>query len=209
MTRNIRPQRGACQASPSAVSLAGEGGPNVNIRPLCLPDDVEALSHLNVASTADTVLNVAATATGFSFTETPVSLPLSKNHDFLADVTSADRQWADGFVACDGAHITGFAATGYWRWNRRQVLWHLYVDRAHRGRGIARGLVEHVLNLGRANGARQVWLETQNTNTPAVRAYQAMGFEIVGLDRTLYDGDTAHETALYLAKPLVSTSEHR
>lgn len=181
----------------------------MNVRPLRLPDDVEALSHLDVVSTADTVLNVVTTATGFSFTETPASVPLSKNHEFLADVTSADREWADGFVAYDVANITGFAATGYSRWNRRQVLCHLYVDCAHRGRGIARELVEHVLNRGRANGARQVWLETQNTNTPAVRAYQAMGFEIVGLDRTLYDGDTAHETALYMAKPLVPTSERR
>ncbi|MBB3049223.1 ribosomal protein S18 acetylase RimI-like enzyme [Prauserella isguenensis] len=54
------------------------------------------------------------------------------------------------------------------------------------------------------NGARHVCLETQNTNTPAVHAYRAMGFDIVGLDRTLYDGDAAGETALYLAKPLVA-----
>lgn len=43
--------------------------------------------------------------------------------------------------------------------------------------------------------------KAQNTTTPAVRANQAMGFALVGLDQTLYDGDASHETALHLAGP--------
>lgn len=38
--------------------------------------------------------------------------------------------------------------------------------------------------------------------TLAVRAYQAMGFDLVGLDRTLYDDDATDETAVYLARRL-------
>lgn len=174
----------------------------MEIRALHLPDDLEGLSRLNVVSSANTVLEVATTTCGFEITEAPVSTPITKDHAFLAEVTAADRLWTDGYVALDGQSVLGFAATAYQRWNRRQLLCHLYVDAAHRGRGIGRTLVEHTMTRGQTNGARHLWLETQNTNTPAVRAYQAMGFDLVGLDRTLYDGDTAHETALYLARPL-------
>lgn len=176
----------------------------MNVRALRLPDDVAELSRLDVASTAATVLDVESTPAGFTIVETPAPEPLRKDHEFLADVTGTDRAWTEGFVACEEGRVIGFAATGFSRWNRRQVLWHLYVDRAHRGRGAARALLHHVTNRALRNGARHVWLETQNTNTPAVHAYRAMGFDLVGLDRTLYDGDAAGETALYLAKPLVA-----
>ncbi|MBB3049224.1 hypothetical protein FHS23_000219 [Prauserella isguenensis] len=44
-------------------------------------------------------------------------------------MTSTDRAWTEGFVACEDGRVIGFAATGFSRWNRRQALWHLYVDR--------------------------------------------------------------------------------
>lgn len=167
-----------------------------------MPSDLEGLAQLDVASTSNTVLDVVSTEDGFAFRERTLPVPTVKNHEFLAEVTAAERAWTDGYVAVAGTCLLGFAATGLQRWNRRQVLWHLYVDRAHRGRGHGRALVERVVRLGRDNRARCLWLETQNTNVPSVRAYQAMGFDLVGLDRTLYDGDVAHETALYLAKAL-------
>lgn len=174
----------------------------MEIRSLRLPDDLDGLSRLTVAARSSTVLEVVTTDSGFQLTETPVPAPLMKDQDFLGEVTAADRHWTEGYVAVDGQSIVGFAATAYERWNRRQILCHLYVDAGCRGRGVGRALVEHAMARGRANGARHLWLETQNTNVPAVRAYQAMGFELVGLDRTLYDGEAAHETALYLARPL-------
>jgi len=82
----------------------------------------------------------------------------------------------------------------------------LYVHRACRRRGAARALLQVVESAARHQGARQVWLETQNVNLPAVHAYQALGFEIVGLDRTFYDGALAHEVALFMAKPLSGVS---
>jgi len=55
-----------------------------------------------------------------------------------------------------------------------------------------------VTDIGRRNGVRQLWLEIQNVNIAAVRAYRALGFQLVGLDTSLYDGDVAHETAFTL-----------
>ncbi len=37
-----------------------------------------------------------------------------------------------------------------------------------------------------AVGAQHLWLETQTDNVPAIRAYERMGFRLVGLDQTQY-----------------------
>lgn len=174
----------------------------MDIRPLRLPDDIDGLSRLDAGSTSDTVIEVVTTPTGFGLTEVSAPTPITKDHRFLAGLTDPERPWTDGYVAVEGNDAIGFAATVYYRWNRRQVLWHLFVDRDHRGLGVGRALVEYVLEVARGNGARQLWLETQDTNAPAVAAYQALGFRVVGLDRTLYDSPYADETALYLARPV-------
>ena len=95
--------------------------------------------------------------------------------------------------------LVAAAATTYAAWNRRQVLDELHVAPAHRRRGHARTLIEAVLRIAGANGARELWAETQNVNHPAVQAYRRLGFTLTGLDTTLY-GTT--ETALFLSRPI-------
>jgi len=174
----------------------------VEVRPVNLLTDVDALSRLDAAFTTDVIVHVEPVQAGWQLTEVPVTAPVTKTNSFAAELTSTDRRWTDDVVAVEGGRIVGFAATSYQAWNRRQILWHLYVDRPHRGRGVSRTLLEAVTDMGRRNGARQLWLETQNVNIPAVRAYRALGFQLVGLDTSLYDGDVAHETALYFARPI-------
>lgn len=72
--------------------------------------------------------------------------------------------------------------------------------RLTRRRGIARALVDVAIARARDDGARQLWLETQSTNVTAIRAYQAMRFELIGFDDTLYDGSVAAETAMYFTR---------
>lgn len=49
-------------------------------------------------------------------------------------------------------------------------------------------------------GARAVWLETQNVNLPAIRFYRAFGFQLAGLDDSLYDPkELPGECAVFLA----------
>lgn len=98
--------------------------------------------------------------------------------------------------------VCGFAATSYQAWNRRLVLWHLYVAPEHRRRGVARTLLGAAGDVGRRRGARQLWLETQDVKLPAVRAYQRLGLQVCGFDTTLYDGDVVTEVALFMSVPL-------
>jgi ribosomal protein S18 acetylase RimI-like enzyme len=69
---------------------------------------------------------------------------------------------------------------------------------------VGRALVEAVIAAARDAGMRCVWLETSTLAYPAIQFYRRLGFELCGLDASLYDpaGPAARETALYFARPL-------
>lgn len=55
----------------------------------------------------------------------------------------------------------------------------LYVASQRRRGGIARALLQHVIDSARAAGAYRVSLQTEAGNTPAIRLYTAAGFQPV------------------------------
>lgn len=69
----------------------------------------------------------------------------------------------------------------------------LYVAPQRRRNGIARALLQHVVDHARAAGAYRVSLQTEAGNTPALRLYTAAGFQAVDglklLNLTLTDDD--------------------
>jgi ribosomal protein S18 acetylase RimI-like enzyme len=174
----------------------------IRIRAARLPDDAAAIERVDTSFTTDVVFEVDATGDGFSLRERRLPAPTAKRFP-LDDVRSDERPWSHGFVAEDGGACIGFAAAGLEPWNRRLVLWHLYVQPSARGRGVGRQLVERVVELARELGARHLWLETSNLNGPGVAAYRALGFTLTGIDVTLYDGTPAEgEVALFFSKPI-------
>ena len=58
--------------------------------------------------------------------------------------------------------------------------------------------------LEREAGLRGLWLEVTNHNLPAIRFYQRVGFELCGVDTSLYDpeGDASGECALFFFRPI-------
>jgi ribosomal protein S18 acetylase RimI-like enzyme len=133
--------------------------------------------------------------------ERRLAFPLTKRLP-LDDLSAPDRAWSHAFVDDDDG-LTGFAAAGFTPWNKRLTLWHLYIRPDRRRSGIGRALVDRVDSLGRELGARHLWLETSNANPPALRAYRAMGFELTGVDLTLYDATPAEgEVALFMSRRL-------
>jgi ribosomal protein S18 acetylase RimI-like enzyme len=174
----------------------------IRVREARLPDDAASIEAIDSSFTTDLVLEVEATGEGFALRERRLAAPITKRFP-LDDVRRDDRPWSHGFVAEDDGACVGFAAAGLEPWNRRLVLWHLYVQPRTRGRGVGRRLVEHVIDLGRELGGRHLWLETSNLNAPGVAAYRALGFSLTGLDTTLYDGTPAEgEIALFFSRPL-------
>ncbi|MEU8007700.1 GNAT family N-acetyltransferase [Catellatospora sp. NPDC049111] len=85
-------------------------------------------------------------------------------------------------VAVDGDAVLGSAKMGPNRPGRGAHIAtaSFMVDPAHRGRGVGRALGEHVLDWARAQGYRGMQFNAVvETNTAAVRLWQAIGFEIL------------------------------
>jgi GNAT superfamily N-acetyltransferase len=59
----------------------------------------------------------------------------------------------------------------------------LYVDPAHRRSGVARALLQYVIDAARASGAHRLSLQTETGNAAALRLYASAGFEsVTGLE---------------------------
>ena len=174
----------------------------LSVRPF-EPADAPAVLALDTSFTTTSVYVVARDERGISLTLEQLEAPLTKRFP-LDDLEAPERSWSDAWVAVVDGSIAGFAATSFERWNARLVLWHLYVDPQLRRRGVARRLLDEVETHARSLGARHIWLETSSLNAPGVTVYRALGFELTGIDLTLYDATPAEgEVALFFSKPVV------
>lgn len=164
--------------------------------------DRRAISAIDTSFETSVVFDLVIARRAIELIERSLPSPLSKSYP-MGDAFAAWSTWDTGFCAEDERGVLGFAAVEYEAWHSRLVLWHLYVDRARRREGIGRALIERVEELGRKLGAQRIWLETTSVNVPGVLAYERLGFEVVGLDKTVYDTlPYADEAAIYLAKSL-------
>ncbi|WKV70611.1 GNAT family N-acetyltransferase [Streptomyces sp. PCS3-D2] len=174
------------------------------------PEDTEAIEAVDGSFTTSTVFEVAVTGDGFALREVPVDPPLVKvfpedDGGDEGDGAETDAEGDDSrtFVAVDPAGaLVGFAAVSYSPWNRRLTIEDIEIAADHRGRGVGRTLMGHVLDFAREQGAGHVWLEVTNVNAPAIHAYRRMGFSLCGLDTALYLGtESEGEQALYMSMP--------
>jgi GNAT superfamily N-acetyltransferase len=113
------------------------------VRTAILPQDAPGIAGLDTAFTTRQVYDVAVAGEEIRLNLRTLDVPLTKRFP-LDDLQDADRPYDQAWVAVEDATIVGFAATSYASWNRRLVLWHLYVDPTHRRRGIAGTLLRAV-----------------------------------------------------------------
>jgi ribosomal-protein-alanine N-acetyltransferase len=101
---------------------------------------------------------------------------------------------AVGWVVQERGGIVAYALA---RWVAETAeLLNLAVAPAHRRRGIARALLDRVLEDLRAQGVGEVYLEVRESNAPARRLYETRGFRVAGMRRAYYRHPT--EDALLL-----------
>jgi diamine N-acetyltransferase len=79
-------------------------------------------------------------------------------------------------------------------------LWRFYVDRAHHGRGLARLLMDAVIDTARGLGARTLWLTVWERNWRARAFYVKCGFADVG--STVFVLGTAVQSDRVMARPV-------
>jgi GNAT superfamily N-acetyltransferase len=175
----------------------------LTLRSLRWPDDREALLALDTSFTTERVYQVVATAMSFVLHETTITPPLHKVYDLTAEV-ECFPELDHVLIAELDAHLAGVAALSYEASNRRAMLWHLYVGRVYRGRGIGRALIDAMVARAQHYQARCLWLETQDVNYGAIQFYQRAGFQCCGLDLSLDDrkGAAIEETAVFFMRTL-------
>jgi ribosomal-protein-alanine N-acetyltransferase len=72
----------------------------------------------------------------------------------------------------------------------------------YRCRGVGRRLLDHLLDRARSAGMLEAFLEVRPSNTSAIRLYQAMGFEQIGIRRGYYQAAAGREDAAVLKRRL-------
>ncbi len=93
------------------------------------------------------------------------------------------------YLAFEGDQAVGFTQLyplfSSTRMKRLWLLNDLFVDAAHRGKGISKLLLERAKTLARETGACEVMLETAKTNDIGNQLYSSAGFEL-GTDFNWY-----------------------
>jgi len=74
----------------------------------------------------------------------------------------------------------------------------LCINAHFRCRGIGRRMLEYLVDRARAAGMSEAFLEVRPSNTAAIRLYQSMGFEQVGIRRGYYQAVGGREDASVL-----------
>ncbi len=77
-----------------------------------------------------------------------------------------------------------------------------------RSRGIGRALLEQLLVRAAASGASEAYLEVRPSNAAAIRLYQTLGFEPIGVRRGYYQAVGGREDAVVLKLPLRGRRAH-
>jgi ribosomal protein S18 acetylase RimI-like enzyme len=164
-------------------------------------DDLAGVAAMDNSFDIDSVAVLEMRSGAVTWLPAPVG-PRTKSRELIGELTDPESRWTVGSVAEIGARTVGFCAAGFEPWNRRATLWHLYVDRPARRRGVGRALLSQVVDFAKECGARQLWLETQDSNVPAIRAYERLGFDVVGFDLSLYENPPGGEVAVFMSLPV-------
>ena len=151
------------------------------------PDDLDAYSQISIAFEVRSRFGVEPAGDQFSLVEEPVPEPWLKDETDPYRPSNLGRHleltnigvlgaYLDG-VRVGGA-IVGYDNPGWWFLDgRREVAScpDLRVDPAHRRLGAGRALFEAGATWARQRGCVMLLIETQDTNVPACRFYEAMG----------------------------------
>jgi len=86
------------------------------------------------------------------------------------------RHTASSFVAVAGSRVIGTVLCGHD--GRRGYLYHLAVERAHRGRGIGRALATRALDALRREGIEKCHLMVVTENADARAFWSALGWQL-------------------------------
>lgn len=114
-------------------------------------------------------------------------------------VAELERPWARLWVARVVPEATTIAFLLAWFAADEMHVLSVATLPAHRGKGIARALMDAAIDMAHQRETRLVLLEVRRSNEPALRLYGKLGFSVTGVRAHYYaDGEDALEMALVL-----------
>ena len=177
----------------------------LTIRAVQWPHDAAILFELDTAFETEHIYRPVQEELAFRLEEQAVTPALRKR--YVLDVSdAAERQnWDCSLLAQEEGELAGFAAAQYTAWNRRVIVWHLYVMPFFRRRGVGSRLLNALDDYAVSVQGRCLWLETQNVNYAAIQFYLRCGFAFCGFDASLYDSQQSaqeeqEEIALFFSR---------
>ncbi len=82
-------------------------------------------------------------------------------------------------------------------------LLNLCIRQEDRRQGLATKMVQYLMNQARQNDMGSIFLEVRKSNTAAIKLYDRLGFNEIGLRRDYYPGSSGREDALVLAREII------
>jgi ribosomal protein S18 acetylase RimI-like enzyme len=163
--------------------------------------DSESIRRLDTTFVTDRIFAVRRSFLSFALAEVTCVPPYRKRYP-ISTLEGSVSPPLVRIAAYDNDTLTGFAVVREESWNGRAVITDFFVSLEARRRGIGRGMMNEILSRLSGTNLRVLWVETQNVNLPAVRFYLSIGFELCGLDLTLYPAAASGEVAVYLSKSI-------
>lgn len=108
------------------------------------------------------------------------------------------REWARIDVARSGGRLVGFC--NYWLVTTELHILAIATHPDFRGQGVARQILDHVLEVAKATGCSLATLEVRRSNRPAIALYERAGFKTVHVRARYYQDDG--EDALVMLRGL-------
>jgi RimJ/RimL family protein N-acetyltransferase len=148
-------------------------GDNLIIRPLS-PDDFGLFWPLRLLA-----LRESPQAFGASYEESKNLPP----EEAIRRLSPKDGGFVLGAFAPELVGVTGFVRHDYAKGRHKGTIWGVYVVPEYRGRGVARAIMEKVLERCLAiEGLEEVTLAVASKNEAAQALYKSLGFETYGVE---------------------------
>jgi streptothricin acetyltransferase len=183
----------------------------IDIRPL-QTIDLEQMREIIVGHTSTEKYSVRQTVTEneikFSLKLKTLETPFCQTWQPTGEDAAAYRKaCAEGtcLAAYEGDLMVGVVIGESRRWNQSFYIWEFHVRPSHHRRGIGWLMMEEMISLARKHNLRVLVCETQNTNVPAIRFYQAMDFTMDGIDLSYYTNEDYENdmVAVYMKRKIV------
>jgi len=82
-------------------------------------------------------------------------------------------------------------------------LLNLCIAPAYQGKGLARKLLENLIDHATLQDNHEMYLEVRVTNAPAIALYEGIGFNEIGRRKNYYSTKNGKEDAILMALPLM------